>query len=139
MQGKSMLPILEGNTPKDWRKAHYYHYYEHPSEHDVRRHYGITTDRYMLIHFYYDLDKWELYDFQKDPNELNNVYGDLSYASIQKELHKELEQLRVKYGDNDAQNRQFIEQYYEKVKANPLVEYWKLSPEKRKRLYQEYL
>ena len=139
MQGKSMLPILEGNTPKDWRKAHYYHYYEHPSEHDVRRHYGITTDRYMLIHFYYDLDKWELYDFQKDPNELNNVYGDLSYASIQKELHKELEQLRVKYGDNDAQNRQFIEEYYEKVKANPLVEYWKLSPEKRKRLYQEYL
>ncbi|MEC7263202.1 MAG: sulfatase [Bacteroidota bacterium] len=139
MQGKSILPILKGNTPSDWRKAHYYHYYEHPSEHDVRRHYGITTDRYKLIHFYYDLDKWELYDLQKDPNELKNVYGDPSYASIQKELHKELEQLRGKYGDNDSLNQQYIKEYFEKVKVNPLVEYWKLSPEERKRLYQEYL
>lgn len=139
MQGQSILPILKGNTPSDWRKAHYYHYYEHPSEHDVRRHYGITTDRYKLLHFYYDLDKWELYDLQKDPNELNNIYGDPDYASIQKQLHKELEELRLKYGDNDALNQQFIEEYYEKVKANPLVEYWKISPEEMKKLYQEYL
>ncbi|WP_318312738.1 sulfatase family protein [Flagellimonas crocea] len=139
MQGKSLVPILKGNTPSDWRKSHYYHYYEHPSEHEVQRHYGITTDRYKLIHFYYELDAWELYDLQKDPNELNNVYGQPAYAEIQKELHEQLKDLRAKYDDNDSLNQQFIEEYYEKVKQNPLIEYWKISPEERERLYQEYL
>lgn len=139
MQGRSIVPVLEGNTPKDWRKTHYYHYYEHPSEHDVRRHYGITTDRYKLIHFYYDLDVWELYDLENDPKELNNIYGDPAYTAVQKELHIELEGLRTKYEDNDALNEKFIQEYNEKVKNNPLVEYWKITPEDRQRLYQEYL
>jgi arylsulfatase A-like enzyme len=119
MQGRSLVPILEGNTPPDWRKAHYYHYYEHPSEHDVRRHYGITTDKYKLIHFYYDLDQWKLYDLEKDPMELNNIYGDPAYAGIQADLHKQLEELREKYGDSDSLNQKFIEEYKEKVKENP--------------------
>ncbi|RUA28578.1 MAG: sulfatase, partial [Bacteroidetes bacterium] len=139
MQGKSLVPILEGKTPKDWRNAHYYHYYEHPSEHDVRRHYGITTDRYKLIHFYYDLDVWELYDLKKDPNEMNNIYGDPAYADIQEKLHKDLDGLRLTYGDNDSLSQKFIDEYHEKVKENPLIEYWKLSPDEMKRLYQEYL
>ncbi len=139
MQGESLLPILKGNTPSDWRKAHYYHYYEHPSEHDVRRHYGITTDKYKLIHFYYDLDKWELYDLEKDPSELQNVYGEPAYAEIQVELHRELENLRTKYGDNDALNQHFIEDYKERVKANPIIEYWKFPPDEMRKLYQEYL
>ena len=138
MQGRSLVPVLEGNTPEDWREAHYYHYYEHPSEHDVRRHYGITTDKYKLIHFYYDMDVWELYDLEKDPSEMNNVYGDSEYAEVQKELHKKLEELRVKYKDNDSLNQNFIEEYKEKVKKNPLIEYWKLSPEERQRLFKEY-
>lgn len=138
MQGKSLVPILKGNTPKDWRKAHYYHYYEHPSEHDVRRHYGITTDKYKLIHFYYDLDKWELYDLEKDPSEMNNIYGNPEYAQIQEGLHKELEELRSKYGDNDSLNQQFIEDYNERVKENPFIEYWKLSPEEMRKLYEDY-
>lgn len=139
MQGRSIVPILKGNTPKDWRKAHYYHYYEHPSEHDVRRHYGITTDKYKLIHFYHDVDVWELYDLEKDPKELNNIYGDPAYADVQNELYIELEELRVKYEDNDALNQKFIEEYREKVKANPLVEYWKLGPDEMRKLYTEYL
>ena len=139
MQGRSIVSILEGKTPADWRKAHYYHYYEHPSEHDVRRHYGITTDKYKLIHFYYDLDKWELYDLGKDPGELNNIYGDPAYADVQADLHKQLDELRVKYDDNDSLNQRFIEEYKEKVKTNPLVEYWKLSREEMMRLYKEYL
>ncbi|MEJ2005492.1 MAG: sulfatase [Cyclobacteriaceae bacterium] len=125
MQGKSLVPFLKGETPEDWRTAHYYHYYEHPSEHDVRRHYGITTDNYKLIHFYYDLDKWELYDLKKDPHEMNNVYGDPAYAEVQAKLHEELEELRVKYQDSDSLNQHFIEEYNEKVKENPLIEYWK--------------
>jgi len=125
MQGRSMLPILQGNTPADWRKAHYYHYYEHPSEHHVKRHYGITTDRYKLIHFYYDIDDWELYDLEKDPMEMLNVYNDPDYADVREELHQELEELRKKYKDSDSLNQQFIDEYNEKVKKNPRIEYWK--------------
>lgn len=139
MQGESLLPVLKGETPSDWRKAHYYHYYEHPSEHDVRRHYGITTDTYKLIHFYYDLDKWELYDLEKDPNELQNIYGEPAYAEIQDELHRELEKLRIKYEDNDSLNQQYIRDYNERVKTNPIIEYWKLPPDEMRKLYQEYL
>lgn len=85
------------------------------------------------------MDVWELYDLQKDPKELNNIYGNPDYSKIQKELHEQLEALRVKYGDNDSLNQQFIVEYHEKVKNNPLIEYWKLSPEEMKKLYQEYL
>ena len=139
MQGKSIVPILKGKTPENWREAHYYHYYEHPSEHDVRRHYGITTDRYKLIHFYYDLDQWELYDLEKDPNEMQNRYGDTAYAEVQRELHDRLEILRTTYQDNDSISQALIKDYYQRVEKNPLIEYWKLAPEEMQRLYQEYL
>lgn len=139
MQGKSIVPILKGKTPENWREAHYYHYYEHPSEHDVRRHYGITTDRYKLIHFYYDLDQWELYDLEKDPNEMQNRYGDTAYAEVQRELHNRLEILRTTYQDNDSMSQALIKDYYQRVEKNPLIEYWKLAPEEMQRLYQEYL
>ena len=139
MQGRSIAPILTGNTPSDWRTSHYYHYYEHPSEHDVRRHYGITTAKYKLIHFYYDMDVWELYDLEKDPNEMQNIYGDPAYAEVQQALHSELEALRVKYEDNDALNQQYIKDYNERVKENPLIEYWKLGPGELQRLYQAHL
>lgn len=137
MQGRSMLPILKGETPADWRKGHYYHYYEHPSEHDVQRHYGITTSKYKLIHFYYELDDWELYDLEKDPQEMNNVYDDPAYSEIQKELHVQLEELRDKYGDSDSLNQNFIKEYDEKVKENPLIEYWKLSPADLQKLFKQ--
>ena len=99
MQGRSMVHILKGNTPSDWRKEHYYHYYEYPGYHMVKRHYGISTDRYKLIHFYYDIDEWELFDFKSDPMEMKNVYNDPSYASVRSDLHKRLDNLRVKFGE----------------------------------------
>lgn len=139
MQGRSMVPILKGETPDDWRDAFYYHYYEHPSEHNVMRHYGITTDKYKLIHFYYDIDDWELYDLEKDPHEMQNVYNDPAYADIQEELHQKLEDLREKFGDSDSLNQHFIEEYHEKVEDNPLIEYWKFTPEERKKMFEEYM
>ncbi len=139
MQGKSLVPILKGETPEDWRKTHYYHYYEHPSEHSVMRHYGITTDKYKLIHYYYDIDQWELIDLEKDPLEMNNVYDQPEYASVQEELHQQLEGLREKYEDSDDLNQKFIEEYGEKVKENPIIEYWKLTPEERTKYFQEYM
>lgn len=95
MRGRSLLPILRGETPKDWRKSIYYHYYEYPAEHRVRRHYGVVTDRYKLVRFYGDdIDEWELFDLQTDPKELSNVIDAPGYAKIRDELKAELARLR---------------------------------------------
>jgi arylsulfatase A-like enzyme len=99
MQGRSMYPLLRGERVADWRDAHYYHYYEFPSVHSVKRHYGIAIDRYKLIHFYYDIDEWELYDLENDPHEMRNVYNDPSYARVRDDLHARLDGLREKYGE----------------------------------------
>jgi arylsulfatase A-like enzyme len=96
MQGHSLVPVLSGNTPKDWRKSMYYHYYEFPGAHSVRRHYGVRTDKYKLIHFY-NLEQWELFDLEKDPNELSSVYGKPSYSDTEAKLKKELTRLRKLY------------------------------------------
>jgi arylsulfatase A-like enzyme len=94
MQGRSLVPLLAGNTPDDWRKSFYYHYYEGPpAVHKVARHYGVATDRYKLIH-YYQTGEWELLDREKDPLELRSFYGDPAYAEVQEELEDELERLR---------------------------------------------
>jgi arylsulfatase A-like enzyme len=138
MQGRSMLPLLKGKTPADWRTGHYYHYYEHPSEHHVKRHYGIATGRYKLMHFYYDIDEWELYDLKHDPMEMQNIYEDPAYSEVKEDLHLRLEELRESYGDTDSLNLYFIEEYKKKVEKNPLIEYWKFTPEERQRLWQEY-
>jgi arylsulfatase A-like enzyme len=103
MQGESLLPILSnrGKTPALWRDAVYYHYYEYPAEHSVKRHYGIRTERYKLIHFYNDIDAWELYDLQSDPKEMNNLYGKKEYVVLERQLKDLLNQTREKYSDNE--------------------------------------
>lgn len=97
IQGESFLPLLQGESPKDWRNSLYYHYYEYPAEHAVKRHYGVRTEQYKLIHFYQDIDSWELYDLEKDPSEMNNIYGNPEYKEIQEDLHRELKRLREYY------------------------------------------
>jgi arylsulfatase A-like enzyme len=99
MQGASLVPLLKGETPKDWRKSIYYHYYEYPQPHRVERHYGVRTDRYKLIH-YYRPDEWELFDLQKDPGEHKSVYSDPAYAGVVKELKAEIDRLRELYKVN---------------------------------------
>ena len=96
MQGRSLVPIFKGQTPEDWRRSVYYHYYEFPGAHSVRRHYGVRTERHKLIHFY-KLDEWELYDLEKDPNELLSVYSDPAYAGTAAKLKTELTRLRKLY------------------------------------------
>jgi arylsulfatase A-like enzyme len=102
MQGRSMVEVLNGKTPADWRKEHYYHYYEYPGSHMVKRHYGISTEKYKLIHFYYDIDEWELFDLKIDPMEMKNVYNDPAYSSVRSDLHRKLSALMKKYKDSDA-------------------------------------
>ncbi len=101
MQGRSLVPLLKGRTPSNWRRSMYYHYYEYPGPHSVRRHYGVRTKRYKLIHFYEpDVNEWEFYDLEKDPDELHSVYGDPEYAEAVAELKRELARLRKQYGDD---------------------------------------
>ncbi|MBI5686926.1 MAG: sulfatase [Verrucomicrobia bacterium] len=96
MQGRSLVPLLKGRTPGDWRKSFYYHYYEFPGPHSVARHYGVVTDRYKLVRFYEPaMNYWELFDLQKDPRELRSVYGQADYADVQKKLETELARLRA--------------------------------------------
>jgi len=102
MQGTSFVPVLEGNTPKDWQDAMYYHYYEFPFWHHVQPHYGIRTQRYTLAHFYYNIDVWELYDLEKDPGQVNNIYNDPNYANVTAELKMKLKNLMIKFEDNKS-------------------------------------
>ncbi len=109
MQGESLMPLLF-NQSSEWdRDAVYYHYYEYPAVHMVKRHYGVVTEDYKLAHFYYDVDEWELYDRKKDPQELNNVYNDPDYAEVVDALKGKLAELRTQYGDSRELDEKYIQ------------------------------
>ena len=111
MQGESLIPLLKGDK-SDWtRDAVYYHYYEYPSVHMVKRHYGIVNKEFKLVHFYYDVDEWELYDRKKDPREMNNVFNDPAYAATVIKLKKELKDMRKLYKDSPEQDQKYIDKY----------------------------
>ncbi len=102
MQGTSLKPVLvnAGATPTDWREAVYYHYYEYPAEHSVKRHYGIRTSEYKLIHFYNDIDEWEMYDLRNDPKEMNNLFNRPEYSEKRDELTRLMRDTQTKYMDD---------------------------------------
>lgn len=110
IQGESFRNLVNGEI-SEWRNAIYYTYYEFPGEHHVKRHYGIRTNRYKLIHFYYDIDVWELYDLQEDPSEMHNLYDNPDYKKVQDNMHQQLVNIREKYDDNEALNKQHVERY----------------------------
>ena len=104
MQGRSFRQNLQGNTPKDWRTAMYYRYWENSPERPS--HYGVRTHTHKLI--YYDgLENnentpgefWELYDLKADPHEHVNVYGQAENENIIKELKRTLERLKTEFND----------------------------------------
>src|SRR5699024_3881822 len=112
MQGRSLRPVFEGETPNDWQTSMYYRYWEHLSvEHRVGAHYGVRTHDYKLIYYYgeslgatHAVDEsrepeWELFDLNKDPYELNSVYDDPAYADTVAELKEELYRLKEKVND----------------------------------------
>ncbi|MFD2516466.1 sulfatase family protein [Salinimicrobium flavum] len=104
MQGQSLRPLLkEPGTGEDFRDALYYHYYDFPAFHMVKRHYGVRTHRYKLMHFYDDIDSWEMYDLQKDPQEMKNLYNDPAYAGVQENLHNSLDSLQKVYKVTDKE------------------------------------
>jgi arylsulfatase A-like enzyme len=98
MQGKRMLPLLDGKDTT-LRKYVYYHYFEDGGEHNVAKHVGVRSDRYKLIYFYGN-NEWELYDLKNDPSELHNIYNDSSHKKIQNVLKDELQKQMKKYKDS---------------------------------------
>lgn len=118
MQGESLLPLLTGH-PEEWtRDAVYYHYYEYPAVHMVKRHYAVVTEQYKLVHYYYDTDEWELIDRIKDPQELLNVYDDPAYAPVVASLHQKLDELRKQYGDNTEISQRYLDTYLDRLEKN---------------------
>lgn len=128
MQGESIVPLLKGEQPKNWRTATYYRYWLHMEHHDIPAHFGIRTADYKLIFFYgthWDTNRigllsrawlkegnsfnieqtpiaWELYDLKKDPNEVNNVYKNPAYKEVIKTLKEELKQQRLRYNETET-------------------------------------
>lgn len=101
MQGQSLVPLLKGEKPENWRESIYYHYHEFPGAHSVAKHIGVRNGRYKLI-WYYETDEWEFFDLETDPQEMNSVYGKAEFADIQGVLTTELERLRVEAKDDLA-------------------------------------
>ncbi len=103
MQGRSFLPLFKSRTARTgWRKAIYYHYYEYPEPHHVSPHFGIRTQRYKLIRFYGPANYWELFDLQKDPHEMMNIYPLKAHDALAMGLKKQLLTLIRQYKDDEA-------------------------------------
>ena len=100
MQGHSLVPLLTGKTPANWRRSLYYQYYEFPGPHSVRRHFGVRTARHKLIH-YYNLGEWELFDLKNDPREMRSVYDDPKYSKVVRELTAEIARLQKQHAVPD--------------------------------------
>jgi arylsulfatase A-like enzyme len=115
MQGRSLLPLLKGESVNDWRDSIYYHYYEYPSVHMVPKHNGIRTERYKLMHFY-EFGEWEFYDLENDPEELNNLYGKSEFAELI-ETHKAKLVSLQDYYDDDSELPEMSEAW--KLKMRP--------------------
>ncbi len=106
LHGRSIVPFLSGESPEDWRKDWLYEYYEYPQWEHVRPHRGVRSERYKLIHYYKlanfpdEPEEFELYDLQKDPGELHNLYGQPGYAALTHQLMNRIGELRKETGDH---------------------------------------
>lgn len=100
MQGRSFAPLLLGQTPP-WREDFLYEFFEYPAEHCARKHRGVRTKRWKLIHLYEQPEQWELYDLESDPDETRNLAGDRRHAATERMLRERMEELRRELGDMD--------------------------------------
>ncbi|WP_142785525.1 sulfatase family protein [Changchengzhania lutea] len=131
MQGKSLKPILTNTIEdEDFRDAIYYHYYDFPAFHMVKKMYGVRTKRYKLFHVYDDIDAWELYDLKEDPSEVNNVINDDAYNEIEQILRKRLAELQQQYQVTEkeferARKDQIKRNYkgFERLRGKPMEAY----------------
>ncbi len=105
MQGRSLVPILTGQVPTDWRASFYYRYYDDPGAHNTAAHYGVRTATHKLI-YSWKQDQWELYDLRDDPQELRNVYEQPAQVTVREQLKRELARLKRELKDEDQFTKQ---------------------------------
>ena len=104
MQGRSLAPLLRGESPADWRKSFYYRYYHSPGHHNTAAHYGVRTATHKLI-YYWDKNAYELFDLTSDPTEQHNLLYAASDANkpevarIFQELKAEIARLQKEFRD----------------------------------------
>ncbi|NNE77878.1 MAG: DUF4976 domain-containing protein, partial [Pricia sp.] len=116
MQGQSFKGLLDGTMEEeDFRDVAYYHYYDYPAFHMVKKHYGIRTKRYKLMHFYDDIDAWEFYDLEKDPKERTNSIDDQQYAEVVKMMHQKLDSVQKHYGVTETEFEKAPQEKVEKA------------------------
>lgn len=128
MQGESFKGLLDGSMDEaGFRNVVYYHYYDYPAFHMVKKHYGIRTERYKLMHFYDDIDTWEFYDLEKDLKELYNGIDDATYSDVIEMMHQKLDSVQKVYKVTDKEFEQApaekIERTYDmfdKLRGTPL-------------------
>ncbi len=99
IQGKSLVPFMQGVSPSDWRKDWLYEYFEYPGEEQVKPQRGVRTGQYKLIHYFLPPQEFELYDLQDDPGELHNLAEDPKYAKLKEDMMNRIGQLRRETGD----------------------------------------
>ena len=104
VQGRSFYQNMVEKSPADWPTSMYYHYYEFPYWHHVQPHYGIRNQRYKLAHFYYNIDVWEFYDLENDPDELMNEISNPEYTETIAQMKLDLKELRRKYQNEKTLN-----------------------------------
>jgi arylsulfatase A-like enzyme len=105
MQGRSLVPLLRGEAPADWRTSFYYRYYHDPGHHSTAAHYGVRTATHKLI-YYWKMSAYEMFDLTKDPAEQHNLL--FSEAEARQpvvaakfaELKAELARLQKEYQDD---------------------------------------
>jgi arylsulfatase A-like enzyme len=100
MQGRSLVPLVTGNKPADWRTSMYYRYYHDPGDHNTARHMGVRTETHKLL-YYWKLDQWEMYDLVHDPLELHNLYADPAQQDTVQALKTEMYRLKKELKDDD--------------------------------------
>lgn len=98
MQGRSWKPLLE-NKKAAWREDFLYEWYEYPAVHCARKHHGVRSERWKLIHFWQEPDEWALYDLRNDPGETDNLVDDPQHADIVARLKRRIDTLRAETGD----------------------------------------
>jgi hypothetical protein len=105
MQGRSLAPLLRGETPADWRTSVYYRYYHDPGHHNTAAHFGVRTATHKLV-YYWKKDAYEMFDLTQDPTEQRNLLFGPSdawkpgTAAKFSELKAEITRLQKEYRDD---------------------------------------
>jgi arylsulfatase A-like enzyme len=100
VQGRSLMPVLRGERPVDWRKSFYYRYYHEPGHHNTRQHYGVRTETHKLIYFP-TIKEWECFDLVLDPSEMRNIYNEPTAQTVVGKLKEELARIKKEVGDTE--------------------------------------